>query len=230
MNSKLLKKIVAGIIVIGILIAGISGIRFTSVSQHNREQESLKHQLTDTQSQTWQDTQGVTESGMQPSTHQSTQPQTQADSQQVTQNITQTPTQTPTQAETISCKISISCKTLADNIDALTDHNLAAYVPENGAILEEVTIKVPVDATAYDVLTLACKAFDIQLEAKYTAVYNTCYVKGIGYLYEKNAGSMSGWIYKVNQKTPGVGASGYKVKDGDVISWHYTIDGGKDVS
>lgn len=230
MNSKLLKKIVVGIIVIGVLIAGISGIRFTSVSQHNREQESIKQQLISTEAVTRQDTQGVTESGTQQSTQQSTQQltqtQTQADSQQVTQGLTESPTRT----DTISCKVAISCKTLADNIGALADDKLAKYVPGNGMILEEVTIKVPQDATAYDALNLACKAFDIQLEARYTAIYNTYYVEGIGYLYEKNAGSMSGWVYKVNGKTVGVGASGYKLKDGDVVSWYYTIDGGRDVS
>lgn len=222
MNSKLLKKIVVAIIVIGALVAGIAGIRFTSVSQHDREQESVKQQLISTEAVTRQDTQDVTEAV--------TKTPTQTYSQQVTQNLTQASTQAPTRTDTISCKVSISCKTLADNIGALTDDKLAKYVPGNGMILEEVTIKVPKDATAYDALNLACKAFDIQLEAGYTAIYNTYYVEGIGYIYEKNAGNISGWIYKVNGKTAGVGASGYKLKDGDAISWHYTIDGGRDVS
>ena len=63
------------------------------------------------------------------------------------------------------------------------------------------------------------------LDAEYTAMYKSYYVKGIGHIYEKQAGDMSGWIYKVNGLSPNMGASSYKLSEGDTITWAYTCDG-----
>ncbi|WP_148557309.1 Ig-like domain-containing protein [Terrisporobacter glycolicus] len=37
--------------------------------------------------------------------------------------------------------------------------------------------------------------------------------------------NMSGWMYAVNGKFPGVGAAGYKLEDNDVMRWQYTLYG-----
>ncbi len=63
-------------------------------------------------------------------------------------------------------------------------------------------------------LVAACKEKNIAYDATYSAIYNSSYVKGIGYLYEKMAGDMSGWLYLVDGKTPNVGASAYRINGG----------------
>lgn len=232
MSSKNIKRIVTAAILLGLLIVGIFNIRFTSVSEHDRQQESIRQEILSTEYVTEEVTQISTESVTEGVTEVTTVVTTEAATEVVTQAQPQTQPQTQpaTEIEKVTCKIMIECKNLKDNLAALTDENLLKYVPENGVILEEIEIKLPKDSTAYDALNLACKAFNIQMESQFTAIYNTYYVQGIGYLYEKNAGDMSGWIYKVNSKMANVGASSYKIKEGDIISWHYTINGGRDVS
>ena len=59
--------------------------------------------------------------------------------------------------------------------------------------------------------------------------YSGGYIEGINYLYEYDAGSLSGWMYKVNGLFPNYGCSKYEVKPGDAIVWMYTCDLGRDV-
>ena len=131
---------------------------------------------------------------------------------------------TKPQVEQITCSIEISCESLAAN-KKQAQESIWKYIPSNGMILEKVSVKVDKGASVYDVLEKACKAKGIALDATYTPMYKTYYIQGIGNIYEKQAGDMSGWIYKVNGVSPNRGASVYKVSDGDVISWRYTCDG-----
>lgn len=124
----------------------------------------------------------------------------------------------------ISCSVTIDSSILLSHMEDLQE-NIRPYVPESGYILEEQKVKLREENTAYDILQLACQANDIQLDAVYTPMYSGYYVKGIGYLYEKQAGRMSGWLYQVNGKVPNVGAGSYKLKDGDKIMWIYTCSG-----
>lgn len=128
------------------------------------------------------------------------------------------------QAEQITCSIEISCESLAAD-KKQAQESIWKYIPSNGMILEKVSVKVDKGASVYDVLEKACKAKGVALDATYTPMYKTYYIQGIGNIYEKQAGDMSGWIYKVNGVSPNRGASVYKVSDGDVISWRYTCDG-----
>ena len=128
------------------------------------------------------------------------------------------------QAEQITCSIEISCESLAAD-KKQAQESMWKYIPSNGMILEKVSVKVDKGASVYDVLEKACKAKGVALDATYTPMYKTYYIQGIGNIYEKQAGDMSGWIYKVNGVSPSRGASVYKVSDGDVISWRYTCDG-----
>lgn len=246
MNSKNIKKIVTAALLLVLIIVGIANIRFKSVSDYENEQQSIKEQIIGTQPSTQitseqsetQVSERTTESEMttvassqiQPTTEATSKPTTEATTPTAVQTQQETQTQQVTQAQLVTCSIAIDCSTLSNNTAALENANLIQHVPANGVILSQTTIQLPKGSTAYDALNQACKAFNIQMESKFTPIYNTYYVEGINYLYEKNAGNMSGWIYKVNGKTASVGASAYKLKEGDKITWHYTIDGGKDVS
>lgn len=132
-------------------------------------------------------------------------------------------------AETLSCTLSISCKTLADHIE-LCDKNKRQCVPEDGWILEPSKIDFYEGESVYDVLLRACKdVYGIHFEASFTPVYDSVYVEGINNLYEFDGGNLSGWMYKVNDWFPNYGCSKYILKDGDVVCWEYTCDLGNDV-
>lgn len=126
--------------------------------------------------------------------------------------------------EYVKCNITIDCSILLSNMDKL-EKNVRKYVPKDGRLLDNIEIKVKKGASVYDVLAAACKEKNIAYDATYSAIYNSSYVKGIGYLYEKMAGDMSGWLYLVDGKTPNVGASAYRINGGEQIEWMYTCSG-----
>ncbi|MDO5564295.1 MAG: DUF4430 domain-containing protein [Eubacteriales bacterium] len=82
--------------------------------------------------------------------------------------------------------------------------------------------------SVYDILLRICKKEKIQLDANYSEIFNTTYVKGIANIYELDYGDLSGWVYMVNDYQPSVGASEYKLKKGDKVVWFYTLNLGKD--
>lgn len=43
-------------------------------------------------------------------------------------------------------------------------------------------------------------------------MYNSAYIEGINNLYEFDCGSLSGWMYKVNEWFPNYGCSRYVLK------------------
>lgn len=80
-------------------------------------------------------------------------------------------------------------------------------------------LKVEKDSNAYSVLKTLAGQKNIKVS---TSGYGSmAYVKGIGDLYEKQYGSGSGWMYKVNDSSPNIGAGSYKLKDGDHVLWYY---------
>lgn len=133
------------------------------------------------------------------------------------------------EAEKIEVSVSINCKNLMKDGSVLDNPKLLSYIPEDGNILAPVSFKVEKGDNAYDALKKICMARDIQLESDFTPIYNTYYVRGIGYLYERDAGERSGWIFKVNGESSDRGASSYILKDGDEIEWIYTLNGGSDI-
>ena len=70
-------------------------------------------------------------------------------------------------------------------------------------------------ATAYDALC----ALGLSVNASNTSM--GIYVAAIGGLAEKEHGATSGWMYSVNGVAPNYSAGGYKLQDGDSVSWYY---------
>lgn len=130
--------------------------------------------------------------------------------------------------QTISCSIEIVCHTIADK-SKLTNEAVADYVPSSGVILPKMDVSVPQGSSVYDVLQKVTKERGVQMESKYTPLYGSYYIEGIGHIYEFDAGELSGWMYQVNGVSPNYGCSSYEVKEGDAIRWCYTCDLGKDV-
>lgn len=129
---------------------------------------------------------------------------------------------------TLKCTFSISCATVLDNMDKL-HKSKKEIIPEDGWILKPVTVTFNEGESVFDVLKQVCKDNKIQLEFSMTPIYNSAYIEGINNLYEFDCGSLSGWMYKVNDWFPNYGCSRYEVKNGDIIEWQYTCDLGGDI-
>ena len=127
-----------------------------------------------------------------------------------------------------TCTISISCATILNNMDNLTEGK-EALVPANGVILGTTTVELKDGDTVFDVLSRVVRSNGIHMEYVNTPAYNSAYIEGIANLYEKDCGSGSGWMYSVNGWYPDYGCSQYDVNDGDVIKWNYTCDLGADL-
>ncbi len=120
--------------------------------------------------------------------------------------------------------ISVSCEAVLDAWDKL-DPALSSggYIPEDGIMVEETVCVLRPGDTVFDILyrTLVGKKIQFEYQGAEKNAFGTVYVQGIGYLYENDCGSYSGWTYKVNDSYPDVGCSDYKLSDGDRIQWIY---------
>ena len=129
---------------------------------------------------------------------------------------------------TLKCTFSISCATVLDNMNKL-NKSKKEIIPDDGWILKPVTVNFNEGESVFDVLKQVCRDNKIQLEFSFTPIYNSAYIEGINNLYEFDCGSLSGWMYEVNDWFPNYGCSRYEVKNGDVIEWQYTCDLGGDI-
>lgn len=160
-------------------------------------------------------------------------------STKTTQSETTTEIPRTTEAENV-CTISINCSQILNNTDKLKTEK-APFVPSNGYILKEITVEFSEGESVYDVFQRACRenvcadncgycrAGGIHYEASYNAGYDNYYIEGIHQLYEKDCGSKSGWLYRVNGAFPNYGCSSYTVQNGDKIEFLYTCNLGEDV-
>lgn len=128
----------------------------------------------------------------------------------------------------LTCNISIRCDTILDNMEDLAAGK-EGLVPADGIILSTQTVEFSEGESVFDVLLRETKRRRIHMEFVDTPMYNSAYIEGINNLYEKDCGSESGWMYKVNGWFPNYGCSRYPLKDGDVVEWVYTCDLGRDV-
>lgn len=139
-----------------------------------------------------------------------------------------------------TCFVTIRCDTVRNNLSSLKKGK-EAFVPESGIILSKTEVGFKNGESAFDVLKRACsdnvctdnckycQKGGIQLEYNFTPAFGTYYVEGIHQLYEKDCGSMSGWMFSVNGEFPTDGSSSYAVKKGDEIVFAYTCDMGDDI-
>lgn len=122
-----------------------------------------------------------------------------------------------------SVTLSISCERLVELGET------SEYIPTDGILLAACEFDLAEGESVYDITVEAARKFGIHIDAETANDYEMVYVKGIGYLYELDYGSLSGWIYQVNGVAPSVGCGAYQLKDGDMIEWRYTVDLGNDL-
>ena len=114
--------------------------------------------------------------------------------------------------------MTIRCDTLVGKI---TD----GRVPADGCVLPETTFELAEGETALDILTEAVRRNSIQAD-----IDTNGYVRGLAYLYEFDAGDISGWMYYVNGESPSVMSGEYTLTAGDTVEWLYTCELGRDLN
>lgn len=139
--------------------------------------------------------------------------------------------QEETEPDVITVYISIDCMNILEHMDDLKDGDILADYIGNGKILDKTGYQISAGSTVFDLLKMTARANQIQLDyqGESASTYNTVYVKGIQYIYEKACGSSSGWMYMVNGEWAGVGCSSKKLEDGDFVQWRFSCDGGNDL-
>ena len=149
-------------------------------------------------------------------------------------------TQPAVQPNKSICYVRIECGTIMSNLKKLKTGK-EAFVPRSGVILEDAAVALEEGDTVFTVLRRACgehvctdncrycQMGGIQIEYTFTPVFETYYIEGIHQLYEKDCGTMSGWMFSVNGRFPEEGASSILVSAGDRIVFYYTCDMGDDV-
>lgn len=95
-----------------------------------------------------------------------------------------------------------------------------SYIPRDGMVFAPTSIEIQEGDSVFTLLERVCKQNGIQLIA------DQGYVRFIHNIGEFDAGSTSGWMYKVNGVMPGVGSNSYQVKEHDVIEWRFTVKPG----
>ncbi len=113
----------------------------------------------------------------------------------------------------------IECLRILDKPELWRD-GLDEVIPENGIIFSGKR-RYKKGESVFDALSSICDKEGILLDSKYTPIYDTWYVSGIGNLYEFDCGGQSGWKYSVNGVLPGVGCSKYEIAPGDEILFFY---------
>ncbi len=130
----------------------------------------------------------------------------------------QAPATSAPAANRITVTLSVDCRTGVEE-----GYQAAIDAAEDGEILSATTIVAQEGTTAYDLLLRS----RLEVEADTTIMGK--YVLSIQGLGEKDCGPTSGWLYSVNGEFPGKPCSKYKLADGDVVCWRYTLQNGADL-
>ena len=123
----------------------------------------------------------------------------------------------------ISCTIEIRCDEATARKDSIDNPGIRELIPDSGIILNQITYSGNEGMSVYDVLSAVANMNKISIDTTFTTQYGGVYVRAIAGLEEKMVGRWSGWMYKVNGKSPNITASSYKVEDGDTIVWYYSV-------
>jgi hypothetical protein len=131
-------------------------------------------------------------------------------------------------AEAYSCALFVRCEVLAADPSRLAEEK-RRLVPEDGILLAVTDAVFYAGESVFELLKRETRQAEIPMEFTLNPGFGSAYVEGIGNLYEKDAGPLSGWTYRVNGETPGVGCSQYPLQAGDRVEWLYTCELGRDL-
>ena len=121
--------------------------------------------------------------------------------------------------EAATVSFAIQCTSIINHRELWRD-GLEEVIPTSGYFYQG-NKEISAGDTVYDVLKRICDKNNIVLDAEYTPLFGSYYIKGIGNLYEFDCGSESGWKYMVNDTYAGVSSSSYILKNGDRVVFTY---------
>lgn len=127
--------------------------------------------------------------------------------------------------------ITIGMRTLLnpDHYELLPKNlQIEKYVPASGVLLNNAKIEIKEGDTAWDAISKLRSKYGIYINYEKNPMYGI-YIIGINHINEKQAGSLSGWMYTVNGVKAPVGVGNYELEDGDRIELQYTTNGGTDL-
>lgn len=127
----------------------------------------------------------------------------------------QQPTAPP--QNTISVQVEISCAKAVGH----SDLKAGIQLPSDGTLLHRVTLQIGKKESAFFATKTACEQAKLYFGFTSSAYGN--YVNALGPLSEKDCGSKSGWLYSINGITPSKSADQYKLAEGDIIRWEFTL-------
>lgn len=125
-------------------------------------------------------------------------------------------------AKKSTCTVSINASEVLSS-DKASD-SIKSLVPSGGMLMGAKAVTIKSGDTVKDVLLRATKEAGVTV-----SIQGGSYVEGIGGIFEKDAGSKSGWMYSVNGTFIQDAFSDVKVYKGDTIRWQFTCNMGNDL-
>lgn len=122
-----------------------------------------------------------------------------------------------TRSEYIIVYITISCIDVLSHSNYKNDNSL----PSNGLILSKEITPIKKGDSVFTAVHAICSDKNIQFSYNGSMSSSTVYINSIYHLKEKEYGKYSGWMYKVNGTSPGVGLSEYTLKESDQVEIYY---------
>ena len=117
-----------------------------------------------------------------------------------------------------TCTLSISCASVLDHMEDLTEGK-EELIPENGWMIEPTGVTFSEGEMVLDMLKRELQSRKMHFEVEGSGA--NAYVTGIGNLYQMDCGEMSGWTFYVNSEYPEIGFGSYELSDGDVVELIY---------
>ena len=124
--------------------------------------------------------------------------------------------------DSLSCTVKVSCEALLEDMEKI-DEIKREVMPEDGIIIFKEDVPFSEGEAAFDVVKELFEEEGIQLEYEKVPAYDSVYIEGIGNIYEKDAGDMSGWGYTVNGEYISTGLNKYILNDGDKVEFSYIV-------
>ncbi len=119
----------------------------------------------------------------------------------------------------ITCTVTIECKSILNNMDKLKNGH-EKYVPPDGYIINKYVVTLDNNSSAFDAVKAACNKQGVTINTVNSSYGK--YIAGFNNIDEKDCGSQSGWVYKVNGNSPSKSCGRYKLSDGDNVVFSYT--------
>ena len=105
-----------------------------------------------------------------------------------------------------TCTLSISCASVLDHMDDLTEGK-AELIPEDGWMIAPTELTFGEGESVLEMLQRELQSRNMHFEVEGSGA--NAYVTGIGNLYQMDCGEMSGWTLYVNGEYPEIGFGRY---------------------